>query len=203
MTQATDDTHIPIAALEAQLRQREHEIALLRETAFAIGSELDLDTVFALIVDRAPRTHRRETVLLPAAQPRLRPIYLPCRFRRQCRRDRRRIIAARLRRLRLGVEAQATWWRGVLSELSEQEKNLWEKDAGTLLLVPLVGRDHFLGGIAGINKAGGGEFSENDLHLLELFAGHAAIAIEKRDGDGAGGAGPERRGSGAGRTGNA
>ena len=47
------------------------------------------------------------------------------------------------------------------------------------LLVPLVGHQHFLRGIAGINKAGGGEFTESDLHLLELFAGQAAIIIHE------------------------
>lgn len=178
MTQATDDDQRRIAALEARLQQREHEIALLRETAFAIGSQLDLDKVFALIVDRARELIGAETVLLPL-------LNRDCdeyTYRAGSGANVGEIVGESLP-LDFGVcgwvwKHKRPWWRGVLSELSEQEKNLWEKEAGTLLLVPLVGRDHFLGGIAGINKAGGGEFSENDLHLLELFAGHAAIAIE-------------------------
>jgi len=178
MSQGTDDDQQRMAALEARLRQREHEIALLRETAFAIGSELDLDKVFALIVDRARELIGAETVLLPL-------LNRDCdeyTYRAGSGANVGEIVGESLP-LDFGVcgwvwKHKRPWWRGVLSELSEQEKNLWEKEAGTLLLVPLVGRDHFLGGIAGINKAGGGEFSENDLHLLELFAGHAAIAIE-------------------------
>lgn len=178
MTQSTDDAENRIAALDAQLRQREHEIALLRETAFAIGSELDLDKVFALIVDRVRELIGAETVLLPL-------LNRDCdeyTYRAGSGANVGEIVGESLP-LDFGVcgwvwKHKRPWWRGVLSELSEQEKNLWEKEAGTLLLVPLVGRQHFLGGIAGINKAGGGDFSENDLHLLELFAGQAAIAIE-------------------------
>jgi len=66
----------------------------------------------------------------------------------------------------------------MLNELSEEERKLWENEAGTLILVPLMGRQSFLGGLAGMNKIGSGEFTENDLHILELFAGQVAIAIE-------------------------
>jgi diguanylate cyclase (GGDEF)-like protein len=178
MTQATDEAIRRIEALEATLRQREHEIALLRETAFAVGSELELDKVFALIVDRARELIGAETVLLPL-------LNRDCdeyTYRAGSGANVDEIVGESLP-LDFGVcgwvwKHKRPWWRGVLSELPEHEKNLWEKEAGTLLLVPLVGREHFLGGIAGINKSGGGEFSENDLHLLELFAGQAAIAIE-------------------------
>ena len=70
------------------------------------------------------------------------------------------------------------WWRGVLDELSDEEKNKWEKEAGTIILVPLFGRRHFLGGIVGTNKIGGGDFSKRDLDLLTLFANQVSIAIE-------------------------
>ena len=178
MTQPTGDNPDRIAALEAQLRQRDHEIELLRETTFAVGSELDLDKVFALIVDRARELIGAETVLLPLLNP-------DCdeyTYRAGAGANIEEIVGESLP-LDFGVcgwvwKHKRPWWRGVLSELSEQEKNLWEKEAGTLLLVPLVGRQHFLGGVACINKAGGGEFTANDLQLLELFAGQAAIAIE-------------------------
>jgi diguanylate cyclase (GGDEF)-like protein len=178
MDQQIDEPAERIAALEGALRQREHEIALLRQTAFAIGSELDLDKVFALIVDRARELIGAETVLLPL-------LNRGCdeyTYRAGSGANVAEIVGESLP-LDFGVcgwvwKHKRPWWRGVLSELSEQEKNLWEREAGTLLLVPLLGHEHFLGGIAGINKKGGGEFSENDLHLLELFAGQAAIAIE-------------------------
>ena len=178
MTQATNDDQNRIAALQAQLQQRDHEIALLRETAFAVSSELDLDKVFSLIVDRARVLIGAETVLLPLLNG-------DCdeyTYRAGSGANVQEIVGESLP-LDFGVcgwvwKHKRPWWRGVLNELSEQERNLWEKEAGTLLLVPLVGRQHFLGGIAGINKVGGGEFTKNDLQLLELFAGQAAIAIE-------------------------
>ena len=179
MTQATyEDQIATIASLEAQLRQREHEIALLRETALAVGSELDLDKVFALIVERARELIGAATVLLPL-------LNRDCdeyTYRAGSGANVDEIVGESLP-LDFGVcgwvgKHKRPWWRGVLSSLSEQEKNLWEQEAGTLLMVPLAGHLHFLGGIVGLNKVGSGEFTENDLHLLELFAGQAAIAIE-------------------------
>ena len=174
----TRDDQDRIKALQAQLRQRDREIALLHETTFAVSSELELDKIFSLIVDRARELIGAETVLLPLLNK-------DCdeyTYRAGSGANVEEIIGESLP-LDFGVcgwvwKHKRPWWRGVLSELSEQERNLWEKEAGTLLMVPLVGHQHFLGGIAGINKAGGGEFTENDLRLLELFAGQAAIAIE-------------------------
>ncbi|MCF8178614.1 MAG: bifunctional diguanylate cyclase/phosphodiesterase [Sulfuritalea sp.] len=153
-------------------------MSLLRETALAVGSELDLDKVFALIVERARELIHAETVLLPL-------INQNCdeyTYRAGSGNNVDEIVGESLP-IDLGVcgwvwKNKRPWWRGALSELSEQERNLWEKDAGTLLLVPLYGRHHFLGGISCLNKKDGREFTENDLHLLELFAGQAAIAIE-------------------------
>ena len=70
------------------------------------------------------------------------------------------------------------WWRGVLDELEDEERNKWEREAGTIILVPLFGKGHFLGGIVGINKIGGGDFTRRDLDLLTMFANHVRIAIE-------------------------
>jgi diguanylate cyclase len=167
-----------LATLEAQLRQREREIAVLRETAQAVGSELDLDKVFQLIAERARELIQAETVLVPI-------------LNRECNEYTYRAgsgthaeeIVGESLPLDFGVcgwvwKHMRPWWRGTLAELEPQERNLWEEQAGTMIMVPLIGRRHFLGGIAGMNKRGGGEFNRNDLHLLELFAGQAAIAIE-------------------------
>jgi len=61
----TRDDQDRIKALQAQLRQRDREIALLHETTFAVSSELELDKIFSLIVDRARELIGAETVLLP------------------------------------------------------------------------------------------------------------------------------------------
>lgn len=172
------DTAQQIAALEAALRQRDHELALLRETALAVGSELDLDRLFTLIAKHARQLIDAQTVLVPILND-------DCdeyTYRAGAGDHIDEVIGASMPR-DIGVcgwvwKHQRPWWQGMLTELSAQERNLWERQAGTLIMVPMIGRKHFLGGIAGHNKRGGGEFSQNDLHLLELFAGQAAIAIE-------------------------
>ncbi len=166
-----------VARLEDELRQRENEIAMLRETAMAVGSELDLDKVLQLVADRARALLDADTVLIPTLSP-------GCdeyTYRAGAGRHAEEIVGESLP-LDYGVcgwvwRHKRPWWRGMLDELTPQERNRWEKEAGSLILVPLIGREHFLGGIAGMNKRGG-EFTEKDLSLLELFAGQVAIAIE-------------------------
>lgn len=167
-----------IAALETELAQRERDIAMLKETALAVGSELDFDTVLQLVVDRARELIDAETVLIPLLNP-------DCdeyTYRAGSGANVEEIVGESLP-LDFGVcgwvwKHKRPWWRGMLDELSPQEKNRWEKEAGTLILVPLIGREHFLGGIAGIDKRGGGDFDKRDLDVLTLFAGQVAIAIE-------------------------
>lgn len=180
-----DDPHVndDIAADELErikqdLAQREYEISLLRETALAIGSELDIDTVFRIIAQRARELLDAETLLIPI----LNEDATEYTYRAGAGVNAEEIVGESLP-LEFGVcgwvwRHRKPWWRGMLGELSPEERNRWEKEAGTLILVPLIGRQQFLGGIAGINKRGGGEFTERDLHILELFAGQVAIAIE-------------------------
>jgi len=174
----TRSTEEKIAELEAQIRQREDEIALLRETTYAIGSELDLDTVLGLIAKHAQSLLQAETVLVPIIDSGQHEYT----YRAGAGKYADEVIGESLP-LDIGVcgwiwKHRKPWWRGMLSELTPQERNRWEKEATTLLMVPLIGRKQFLGGIAGFNKSNGEVFSQNDLHLLELFAGQAAIAIE-------------------------
>ena len=167
-----------VALLEDELRQRENEIAMLRETAMAVGSELDLEKVLQLVADRARELVDADTVLIPILNP-------DCdeyTYRAGSGRHAEEIAGESLP-LDFGIcgwvwRHKRPWWRGMLNELTPQERNRWEKEAGTLILVPMIGREHFLGGIAGMNKRSGGDFTEKDLHLLELFAGQVAIAIE-------------------------
>ena len=167
-----------IAALESELRQRERDIALLKETALAVGSELDLDTVLKLVAERARELINAETVLIPTLSENC-DVYT---YSAGAGSHADEIVGESLP-LDFGVcgwvwKHRRAWWRGVLDDLSPQERNRWEKEVGTLILVPLVGRQHFLGGIAGMNKRTGEDFSEKDLDLLTLFAGQVAIAIE-------------------------
>ena len=170
--------HLRIQSLEEKLRQREYEIQLLTETTQAIGSQLHLDKVFEIIAKRARELINAETTLIPI----LNKDCTEYTYRAGAGTNVEEIIGESLP-LDFGVcgwvwRHRRAWWRGMLNELSDEERNRWENEAGTLIMVPLIGRESFLGGIAGMNKVDGGEFTENDFHILELFAGQVAIAIE-------------------------
>lgn len=167
-----------INSLEKELKQREYEIQLLTETTQAIGSQLDLDKVFEIIAKRARELISSETLLVPI----LNNEFTEYTYRAGAGLNADEIVGETLP-LDYGVcgwvwRHRKAWWRGMLKELSDEERNRWENEAGTLIMVPLIGRESFLGGLAGMNKVGGGEFTENDLQILELFAGQVAIAIE-------------------------
>jgi diguanylate cyclase (GGDEF)-like protein len=164
--------------LREELSARESEIALLLETSQAIGSELDLDKVFATIAERARLLIKADTVLVVL----LSDDKSAYTYRAGTGLNAEEIVGQTLP-IEFGLcgwvlRNQRPWWRGTLSELNVEERNRWEHEAGTVLLVPLVGRRNFLGGLSGINKQGGGDFSQRDLTLLQLFAAQAAIAIE-------------------------
>lgn len=164
--------------LEQRLRDRETEIALLNETAQVVNSELDIETVFQLVTQRAQALINAETVLIPL----LDADCLQYTYRAGYGKNTEEIVGESLP-LDFGVcgwvwRHKRPWWRGVLDELEDEEKNKWEKEAGTIILVPLFGKRHFLGGIVGINKIGGGDFTRRDLDLLTMFANQVSIAIE-------------------------
>lgn len=167
-----------IEQLERELRQRECEIELLKDTVNAIGSELDLDKVLQLVADRARDLIHAETLLIPILDR-------DCRhytYQAGSGRNADEIVGQSLP-LDFGVcgwvwRNKRAWWRGVLDELDPSERNKWEREIGTLILVPMIGKGHFLGGLAGMNKVGGEDFTRQDLNLLSLFAGHVSIAIE-------------------------
>jgi len=167
-----------LTKLEQELKQREYEIQLLTETTQAIGSQLELDKVLDIIAKRARELINAKTCLIPI----LNKEFTEYTYRAGDGKNVEEIVGETLP-LDFGVcgwvwRHRKAWWRGMLNELSAEDRNRWEKEAGTLILVPLMGRESFLGGIVGIDKIGGGEFSQSDLHILELFAGQVAIAIE-------------------------
>ncbi len=164
--------------LEKQLCTRDKEVALLCEAASGINSELDIDTIFQLVTQHAQTLIDAETVLIPLLDD-------DCghyTYRAGFGKNTDEIVGESLP-LDFGVcgwvwRHKRPWWHGVLDELEPEEKNRWESEAGHVILVPLFGKQHFLGGIAGINKLGGGDFTRRDLDLLTLFASQVSIAIE-------------------------
>jgi diguanylate cyclase (GGDEF)-like protein len=167
-----------IVDLARILRQKETEIELLQQAFTEIGSELNLNRVFQIVSERARELIDAETILIPLLDD-------DCEtytYRGGSGKNAEEIIGESLP-INFGVcgwvwKHKKPWWRGMLNELSDDEKNRWEKEAGDMLLVPLQGKEHFLGGIAGLNKAGGKKFDKKDLNLLQLFAGIVSVAIE-------------------------
>ena len=164
--------------MHESLLHREAEIDLLQQTFAEIGSELDLEKVFQIVADRARELVKAETLLIPILDESCETYT----YQAGSGTNIDEIIGASLP-LDFGVcgwvwNHKKAWWRGVLDELDDEERNRWEKDAGTLILVPLQGKKHFLGGISAINKNGNQEFTRRDLNLLTMFAGIVSIAIE-------------------------
>lgn len=164
--------------LRQQLLQREAEIRMLRQVTELVGSEYNLQKVLDLVATSARDLIRADTVAIPI----LSSDQTTYTYRGAAGKHAEELLNASLP-IDIGVcgwvfRHHRPWWHGVLDELSEQERNRWEQEAGTLILVPLEGRHHFLGGIAGINKQGGGEFDKRDFDLLKMFAGQVAVAIE-------------------------
>jgi len=164
--------------LRRELLQREAEIRMLREVTELVGSEYNLQKVFDLVVARARDLIQADTVAIPI----LSPDQATYTYRAAAGKHAEELLNTNLS-IDIGVcgwvfRHHKPWWHGVLEELDELERNRWEREAGTLILIPLAGRRRFLGGIAGINKQGGGEFNQRDFDLLQLFASQVAVAIE-------------------------
>lgn len=168
----------PVIVPHDELYRRDQQIALLKEVATAVRDRLDLNEIFRMVVTLAQGLINAETVLIPV-------IDADCTrytYRAGSGLHADEIVNESLD-IHLGIcgwvwKHKRPWWRGTLNELSEQERTQWEKEVGSVILVPIVGRDHFLGGIAGINKLGGHDFDGHDLDLLTLLANQVAIAID-------------------------
>lgn len=167
--------------LESQLRDREFEIAMLRETAEAISGELDLQKVFQVVAEYARKLILAETVLIPVLDAKQNQYT----YRAGCGKNANEIVGQSLP-LDTGVcgwvlRHKRPWWHGALEELKEDERNRWEKDAGSVILVPLIDKGDILGGIAGINKIGSKDFTRRDLDLLTLFSHQVSFAVRNAE----------------------
>ena len=167
-----------VRELEKQLRQKEAELALLTEISEIVAGQEGLDAVFNIIAERAQQLLGAATVTIPLLS------------RDQTHYTYRSAAGANADELRgaeLPIEVglcgwvlrnRKPWWRGTIEELEANERNYWEKQAGNIILVPLIGKRRFLGGIAAIDKIDGSNFTEHDLELLSLFSRQIAFAID-------------------------
>ncbi|MCW9023551.1 MAG: EAL domain-containing protein [Gammaproteobacteria bacterium] len=167
-----------LAQLRQALRQRETEIALLKEATDAVSSQLDFDKVMQLIADRARTLLNTKTLLIPV----LNEDCTDYTYIAGAGEDVDEVVGESLP-INFGVcgwvwKNKRPWWRGMLDELDETEREQWKDEIGNIIMVPLIGKKHFLGGVTGINKIGDEPFNERDLELLSMFASQVSIAIE-------------------------
>jgi len=167
-----------ISQLEQQVEDRELEVKLLLEITEAINNRIQIDDLFQAVAERARTLVNAETLLIPILDE-------------QCNEYTYRAgsginvveIVGESLPIDFGIcgwvwREKRPWWRGVLKELSAADRNRWEKEAGSVLMVPLFGKRHFLGGISAINKVGESEFTRRDLELLTMFANSVTVTIE-------------------------
>ncbi len=149
-----------IIDLSRSLQQKETEIELLQKTFTEIGSELDIEKVFRIVSERALELIDAETLLIPLLDDNCETYT----YRGGAGKNADEIVGESLP-LDFGVcgwvwKQKKPWWQGMMNELSDDEKNRWEQEAGNMILVPLQGKRHFLGGIAGLNKRDGSSFGK-------------------------------------------
>lgn len=162
-----------------QLKDREDELGLLRELGEAIVSELELDKVLRLVVDRARALIDAESMMLPLLDSG-RDSYA---YAAASGKD-----AEDIEKSRFSTQVGMCGWvlrhekpllYGEFMEWEMDEKTRWEEGRQSALLVPLFGKGHaIIGGLSGLGKTGGGSFTRRDLELLTLFANQVSIAIE-------------------------
>lgn len=162
--------------IEQILARRATELRLLYQASLEINAQPDVGTALQMIVDYAASlmyTHRSSLYLMQPDQTlELRVAHnIPAKH-----------IGARLRR-----------GEGLAGRVIQEGKPLmvddyetWDDRAVILedirsrrtLCVPLRTRNRFIGALNVIDTEQSGSFSEDEVHLLSLFADQAAIAIE-------------------------
>src|SRR5690606_26279503 len=131
-----------------------------------------------LVTDRARELIQAETVLIPILDQSCQTYT----YRAGSGKHSEEIIGERLP-LEFGIcgwvwRNQRAWWRGVLEELASEERNRWEHEAGTLSMLPLLGKIHCRGAMAGMHQRGGEPVDPLGLALLTMCGSQVSIAIE-------------------------
>ena len=172
------DYDAKINQLTNDLKNREFEIKLLSEISQTVNQQFNLQTLLDLVAKRAQDLVQAKTLLIPL----LNEDRTEYTYKAGYGENTEEIIGESLP-INYGIcgwvwKHKKIWWQGVLDELEEDEKNSWEKEAGSVLIVPLFGKRSFLGGIAAIDKIDLGDFSRRDMELLSMFATQVTTAIE-------------------------
>jgi len=164
--------------LEAQLAHYKNILLVLRDIGEIICAEVDIEKILKVVAKGAQQLIQAETLLVPILNAELTEYTYRAGYGKHVD----EIVGESLP-LEMGVcgwvwKNKQPWWRGVLDNLSDEERNRWEREANTVIIVPLVGKHSFLGGLAGINKLGEQDFDEKDLEILTVFAQQVSTSIE-------------------------
>lgn len=167
-----------IQSLEQQFAHREHEISLLIKTNDVFSTQLHLEYLLQQISLYAQQLVAAETMIIPILDSNC----ATYTYRYGSGENAKQMIGQCLP-MDVGIcgwvwSNQYAWWRGNLDALDDYEKTVWEQSADQVVMAPLIGKQYFFGSLCGINKKGGGEFSEQDMELLTLFAGDISNALE-------------------------
>lgn len=167
-----------IIQIREELHNREAEIELLQQSLTDISSELDLEKVYNSIAHQALELIQAETILISILDENCNTYT----YRGAAGKNAEEVLGESLP-IEYGVcgwvwEHKKPWWKGTLSELSDEEKLRWKDEISNIIMAPLQGKKHFLGGIAGIRKLHGEEFTPRDLNLLSLFSSVVSVSIE-------------------------
>ena len=170
--------------LKVQLKQEQEndqsdlELALLKDISGAIVSELDLQRVLNLVVQKARELVDAETVLVPKiSEDRQTYCYVAASGKNAD------AIINTCFPIRTGMcgwvmtnELPVLFGEGSVFEIDESTR--WEKGQDSALLVPLFGKTRIIGGLSALGKRNGASFTRRDLDLFTLFANQVSIAIE-------------------------
>ena len=168
-----------LAELEAMLRAREKREALIFDAVSQIAAELDFDTVLQLVADRARKLVSADSLVVPLVDEGG-GSYTYFAGSGELADD----IVGQTLPMDVGMCGWVMRHRKPLlfgegSSGAGDEFNQWEQGMQSALLVPLKSRGDFIGGLAAMGKQGGGSFSEEDQALLELFASHISLVIDR------------------------
>ena len=167
-----------LVQIKEELRHREAEIELLQQSLTDIASELNLEKVYQTAAQQALKLIQAESVYISILDENC----TSYTYRGTAGKNANEVLDETLP-LEYGVcgwvwQHKKPWWSGVLNSLNDEEQKRWEKEIHNIVMTPLQGKKHFLGGISGIRKADDGEFNQRDMNLLSLFSSVVAVSIE-------------------------
>jgi len=160
------------------LFQQLHAYEVVSQVVREISMSLELQNTLQLVADRARSLIKADTLAVPMIDT----ATSSYRYQAASGID-APIIAGQSLPLAFGMcgwvltNQRSLLWGSEYPDLMGQDKE-WNPGMQSVLLVPLMSRGKIIGGLSCMGKEGGLSFNENDLQLLELFAGHTSIAIE-------------------------